>query len=480
MAAESLYLRSMTFTAGTSWLKSYADGLRDNTIRLGRTRYTAGEVAIAQADAEIGALHVSSAKILRLYRQSGTGAADDATRAALSTPIRGVWHYNDAVGDPSSAASVTGDLLVQDDGSNPRFLRAYNGSAYYGLGVRADYRTAATAGTQTQDSDEIRMRGSSWKASSSAAKWRDVALKLTVDDAVDATDSTSLSVTFEGEDVSSRTPLTISAGGYITWLAMDASAFPVLAFGNGTGTRPDRALTVAPIGPTPDECEILFSHSNSARMARWVFSAEPVRAGVAAEVLAVQTETAATEESDVIDSPSIVHRGRYFDGDESQAIEAYEQLIVESTVPECSIRRGFSSGSGTFDFRNDGSGTFSGAVSADSLSATNDVDVGGNVDVEGDVSCGLMVFTHLARAGTPSSMPTVFHEYAKTLSSGSVTWDVSGDVFGSVVGVIATRKGSGGGAVLEWSASGTNVTVSDGSGSSSDDVSVFVWGDAAS
>lgn len=158
MAAESLYLRSTTFTAGTSWLKAYADGLRDNTIRLGRTRYTAGEVALAQADAEIGALHVSSTKILRLYRQSGTGTSDDATRAALSTPIRGVWHYDDNAGDPSSAASVEGDLLVRDAGTNDAWLESYEGTSYRGLGVLAENRTTATAGSPRQASGKLCMR----------------------------------------------------------------------------------------------------------------------------------------------------------------------------------------------------------------------------------------------------------------------------------------------------------------------------------
>jgi hypothetical protein len=171
MAAESLYLRSQTFTAGTAWLKTYADGLRDNDLRLGRTRYTSGEVALAQADAEVGALHVSSAKILRLYRQSGTGTSDDSTRAALSTPIRGVWHYDDNTGDPSGAASVEGDLYVRDAGSSDAWLESYDGSTYRGLGVLAEHRATATSGSPAKNSPRVSLRSQIWQGSTQTREW---------------------------------------------------------------------------------------------------------------------------------------------------------------------------------------------------------------------------------------------------------------------------------------------------------------------
>lgn len=172
MAAESLYLRTTTFTAGTSWLKTYADALQANDLRLGRTRYTAGEVALAQADAEIGALHVNSAKVLRLYRQSGTSTSNDSTRAALSTPIRGTWHYDDNTGDPSSAASVEGDLYVRDAGGSNAWLEAYDGSTYRGLGVMAENRTTATNELPLQSSDRVTLRSQVY--SGGAARHRDV------------------------------------------------------------------------------------------------------------------------------------------------------------------------------------------------------------------------------------------------------------------------------------------------------------------
>ena len=201
MAAESLYLRSQTFTAGTAWLKTYADGLRDNDMRLGRTRYTSGEVALAQTDAEVGALHVSSAKILRLYRQSGTSTSSDSARAALSTPIRGVWHYDDNTGDPSGAASVEGDLYVRDAGSSNARLESYDGSAYRGLGVLAENRTTATSGAGArQSSDIVKLRAQLYTGG--AAKYRDAWFKVTPD-VEDGVEYTKIGMWFRREEAAS-------------------------------------------------------------------------------------------------------------------------------------------------------------------------------------------------------------------------------------------------------------------------------------
>lgn len=198
MAAESLYLRTTTFTAGTAWLKTYADSLQANDIRLGRTRYTAGEVALAQADAEIGALHVSSAKILRLYRQSGTSTSSDSARAALSTPIRGVWHYDDNTGDPSGAASVEGDLYVRDAGSSNAWLESYDGSAYRGLGVLAENRTTATSGAGArQSSDLVKLRAQLYTGGQ--ARNRDAWLQV-VPDVEDGTEYTKIHLWWRREE----------------------------------------------------------------------------------------------------------------------------------------------------------------------------------------------------------------------------------------------------------------------------------------
>lgn len=175
MSAESLFLRLKTFLARTAWLKEDCDGLRDNTIRLGRTRYTTGESVLAQADSEIGALHVDSSKRLRLYRENATGDSSEATRLAKTAVIRAVHHYDDFTGDPSSTVSVEGDLYVRDAGGANAWLEEYDGSAYRGLGVLAENRTPATLGSPTQNSGELRMRSAIFQ---SVEQYRDFYLRV--------------------------------------------------------------------------------------------------------------------------------------------------------------------------------------------------------------------------------------------------------------------------------------------------------------
>lgn len=175
MAAESLYLRSTTFTAGTAWLKTYADGLQANDLRLGRMRYTAGESVLAQADSEIGATFMASNKILYSHRTNATGDSSEATRLAKRTPHRGVWHSDDNAGDPASAYSVEGDLLVWDAVADGAWLEAFDGTSWRGLGVLAEARSTATGGSQTVNSSPVVWRSSVWNSGTSAAvdrSWR--------------------------------------------------------------------------------------------------------------------------------------------------------------------------------------------------------------------------------------------------------------------------------------------------------------------
>lgn len=100
-----------------------------------------------------------TSKALRIFRQTATGADG----RAKSSPLRPVWHYSDQAGDPADDARVVeGDLLVYDDGSTSRFLKACKNvsgvRSFYGLGVRADNRTTATSGSPSQDSDKVGVR----------------------------------------------------------------------------------------------------------------------------------------------------------------------------------------------------------------------------------------------------------------------------------------------------------------------------------
>ena len=64
------------------------------------------------------------------------------------------------------------------------------------------------------------------------------------------------------------------------------------------------------------------------------------------------------------------------------------------------------------------------------------------------------------------------------LASGAVAVDFAGTL-ASVTGATVTRHGSGGGAAPEVAVATTILTVDDGSGSSSDTVSILAFGPAA-
>ena len=112
------------------------------------------------------------------------------------------------------------------------------------------------------------------------------------------------------------------------------------------------------------------------------------------------------------------------------------------------------------------------------LSASGNLEVDGAVTVAGEVSIdSSAVIAPVFAQSRPSLPPILIRFYEKNLSSGAVTWDVSGDLIGDVVGAVATRKAaSGGGAEVAANWTGSSVTIDDGSGSSSDAVSVIVWG----
>jgi cytoskeletal protein CcmA (bactofilin family) len=124
------------------------------------------------------------------------------------------------------------------------------------------------------------------------------------------------------------------------------------------------------------------------------------------------------------------------------------------------------------------SATISGAVESDTLETTGDATVGGDVIATGDLGGTTATITGEVSAGTVSATGDITTDatvnaaaivasdgafipnivlcgsylkfYGKTLAAGAASWNVAGDGFVSVSGVIATRAGAGGGAALEW------------------------------
>lgn len=162
MSAESLLLRTQAFLSRKAWKRQYASGLRDNDLRLGRTRYTAGETVLAQVDAEIGSLFASANGVLYQNRLDGTAVTNDAARALLMTPHRGQWHTADNSGSapPLDGRTVVGDMLIVDTGSGDRYVKFKDADRFAGFGVLVEPRTLATISDPGVDSQPVILRGS--------------------------------------------------------------------------------------------------------------------------------------------------------------------------------------------------------------------------------------------------------------------------------------------------------------------------------
>lgn len=357
MAAEQIELRTTVFTKGHGWLNSYGTNLRDSILRLGRTRWTAGETVLAQADCERGALHARPDGALWFLRLDGTATSDDATREDLFAPIRSIWHYNDRNGAPETdGRSIAGDLIIWDDGTNDRFLGVCTGSGVYGLGVRADYRTAATALSTTQNSDAVAWRSSRWVTSAAKYRqWRAVARG----DASDANNS-FLSLYAKREEGSEYKIFDFQH------LAGSNSKFYV--YGDGVGSVPGIGFTADPAGVSPgsiscvfgpngtdiDGTAVWFKHGDSTRHVRWrFFGVDDETTGTGAEVLAVTYQQAASGGETTKRSPSFVHRGAAWSGAASVEVAAYSQLVPTSTTAGY-LETGFDFGSGVYQFHHDG------------------------------------------------------------------------------------------------------------------------------
>lgn len=352
--ADQIELRTTTFTKGHGWLDSYGTNLRTNDVLLGRGRWTTGASVLAQVDCEAGAWQIQPGdRLLRTWRLDGTATADDATRLALSTPIRGSFHYADNAGEPALDNRVCkGDSYIHDTGSDDRYQLHYDSvaGAFKGLGVRADYRTAATAtsgATQNQASDRVTMRASRWDTSGTpAAKYREWSMFASTSSS--ASDSYSLlNIQRRHEGGAQTTVATLDTNG---WLYI-AGAVPGLEFNSGgAGNAYIRATAT-----DPDGSVFQFAHGNSTRWARFRFMAATGGAsGTAAEAIGLRYGSEATGGTTLVKSPSAAWWASAWDGvSAAVALGAYAQLIPTSTTAGY-LEHGFDFGSGISRLYNHG------------------------------------------------------------------------------------------------------------------------------
>lgn len=356
--ADSDKLYNRTGTWGDSTLgdgdpvtPAYLGGVDTNALLLGRNRYTGGADVLAQPDCEIGATWAGPDGTLWFYRLDGTAVSDDATRAGLATPLRGIWHYDDRSGAPETdGRSINGDLIIWDDGTNDRFLGVCTGSGVYGLGVRADYRTAATAtsgATQNQASDRITMRSSRWDTSGTpAAKDREWSFYChTSSSAGDGYSLLHIDRRHEGGAWTGVATLDING-----WFYLSGPVPGIEINSQGAGNAYIRATST-----DPDGSVFQFAHGNSSRWARFRFMAASGGAsGTAAEALGLRYGSEATGGSTLVKSPSAAWWASAWDG-VSAAVDlgAYAQLIP--TADDAGyLRHGFDFGVGLLDLYDDG------------------------------------------------------------------------------------------------------------------------------
>lgn len=336
-----------------------------------------------------------TSKAFRFFRQTATGA--DAR--AKSSPLRPIWHYNDRTGDPADDARVAeGDLLVYDDGTSSRFLKACKNvggvRSFYGLGVRADNRTTATSGSPSQNSDRVAVRSQIWQGSTQTREWflrsEDVnasgsfasflSVRFQVQGSSDEVEAWRVSksrawtngsdlclddMTFESRQTSVSLGSSIvdgfagsirTGGGYFGdavtrhnhWDVPDVQTssgatvadaclfrFPVAA-----GTH--KALAAAAGGA---HAWLQHNEAGTIRYEPW-FDAKQLEA---------RWTTAATGGGTLQNSGDFRWRGSYWNGSAATDFYAYSRIVMDATTPSAHWRLGFSSGTSTLDFYNSGS-----------------------------------------------------------------------------------------------------------------------------
>ena len=351
--SDKIFLRGETIVDGTGVLPAQGNSWIANDVMLGRARWTTGATVLQQPDCQPGAWQIQPGdRLLRTWRLDGTATADDAARLLLSTPIRGTWHSDDNSGATPALDNrvVKGDSCQIDTGSGDSYVLHYDGARFRGLGVLAEYRTAATAtsgATQNQASDRVTMRASRWDTSGTpAAKYREWSMFASTSSS--ASDSYSLlNIQRRHEGGAQTTVATLDTNG---WLYI-AGAVPGLEFNSGgAGNAYIRATAT-----DPDGSVFQFAHGNSARWARFRFMAATGGAdGTAAEAIGLRYGSEATSGTTLVKSPSAAWWASAWDGvSAAVALGAYAQLIPTSATAGY-LEHGFDFGSGVFQFHSHG------------------------------------------------------------------------------------------------------------------------------
>lgn len=349
--SDKLFMRGYTVSDSKPALPAEGNSWSANDLMLGRHRYTVGATALAQPDCEIGATWAGPDGCLWFYRIDGTATADDDERADLAAPIRAIWHYSDRNGAPETdGRSINGDLIIWDDGTNDRFLGVCTGSGVYGLGVRADYRTAATgtnSTTKRQPSDRVMMRGSSWDGA--AAVTRDWSIRTVIDTSADGGDDWGLYFECRAGAGSWSSPLSFGRQGSFSF----SGSSPCVTMNFTSGGS--RGLIFGSAGTQADGQEFLFKHLGWSKLARFRFAGSTdERSGVNALALSAIYGSAATNIVTTVKSAALGGTASYWDGADPQEASWYDQLILTGTTPAGYLRRGFGFGPGTLDLHHYG------------------------------------------------------------------------------------------------------------------------------
>lgn len=317
-----------------------------NVRSLSRNFWDAGTPDLALSEQKQGASWMDPTTLaMWIFRIDGAGDPRDA-----GSPLRPTWHWNDFDGaPPDDGRAAEGDCLIWDSGSGDTYVLHRDAARFRGLGVLAEYRTAATAtsgATQNQASDRVTMRASRWDTSGTpAAKYREWSFYAHT--ASSAGDSYSLLHIDRRHEGGAWTGVaTLDTNG---WLYLTGAVPGIELNSGGAGNAYIRATAT-----DPDGSVFQFAHGNSSRWARFRFLGTTTgTTGTAAEALSVSFGSDASGGTTTKNSAAFLWRGSYWDGAAAQVASFYSQHILDAATPAGHLRIG-SYGSGTLDLYDDG------------------------------------------------------------------------------------------------------------------------------
>jgi len=373
---------------------------------------------------------------------------------------------------------------------------------FYGLAMLAQYRTAATLGAKTQHSDRSTWRASSWGGS---ALNRDFRARSYVRSAADASDIWEWRLSRLAAGGTERDVVRVTSDGELR-VQGPGGGQPALLLLDSDLDNVHATSQVGGISCTsfaPDQAQMVLVHGTAARRLSWQFRC-PTEGFVGLDALAVQLSPSipADEGAPYLASPTAALTASYLAEGGVTGATWWWQHQLDSADPTGRLRFANTYGDGVLDLHSYGrlalagttvlagdlaagnAGAFTstptydgahavathallefngptlsgGASLGDAVLARYDASPGthkgldvaaGGADAweKRETPAGLLygpLFTSKAVAATRIGSSAVAL-YAKTLSGGSASWDVAGDGFASVVGVVATVKSTGGG-----------------------------------